>query len=122
MDRRSRTWLSDIEVFSERIQEKTIGRTAADYVTDNDLRDIVERNLLKIGELVVRLRDHDETTVSQLAGFRGVIGLRNILSHNYESLTDSEVWELVQRALPALLLDVRRLLDGESGSTTRADL
>lgn len=112
MDRRSRTWLTDITVFGERILEKTSGRTGADYVADIDLRDIVERNLLKIGELVVRLRDHDDATVAQLVGFRGVIGLRNILSHDYESLSDEEIWDLVQRALPVLLRDARQALDG----------
>ena len=112
MNSRSRPWLADIEVFGERILQKTADLTAADYVSDADLRDIVERNLLKIGELVVRLRDHDEATVSHLAGFRGLIGLRNILSHNYESLSDEEVFDVIQRALPDLIADARKLLDG----------
>ena len=118
MDRRSRTWLTDIAVFGSRILATSAGRTAADYVMDNDLRDIVERNLLKIGEMIVRLRDHDGETVSQLEGFRGVIGLRNTISHDYKSLSDEEIWELVQRALPVLLKDVGRVLDADDRSAS----
>ncbi len=114
MNSRSQTWLTDIVVYGERTLQKTTGLTSDDYVANLDLRDIVERNLLKIGELVVRLRDHDEETVSRLAGFRGLIGLRNILSHDYESLSDEEVFELIQRALPVLIADAREVLDGPS--------
>ena len=113
MEARSRRWLADIIRYGTRIGDVTAERTVADYLDDDILRDVVERNLLRIGELIVRLREHDRPTAERLTDFRGVIGLRNVLSDNYESISDEQIWRTVESALPILLRDAERLLHDE---------
>ena len=111
MQARSRRWLADIIRYGTRIREVTSDRTLADYLDDENLRDVVERNLLRVGELIVRLREHDRPVAEQLRDYRGIIGLRNVLSHNYESISDERIWRLLDQALPVLISDAERLLD-----------
>lgn len=113
MQPRSRRWLADIIRYSNRICDVTTDRTLADYLDDEFLRDIVERNLLRVGELIVRLREHDLPVAERLTQYRGIIGLRNVLSHDYESISDERIWMLLDQALPVLISDAERLLDKE---------
>ncbi len=110
MQPRTRRWLSDIRGFGDQIEHIVSDRSLEDYRTDQDLRDIVERNLQKIGELVVRLHAHDRPVANRIQAYRGLIGLRNIIVHEYERLSDDEMWDLLRTALPVLLEDVRNLL------------
>ncbi len=110
---RSRQWLTDMADLVERLETKRAGRSLEDYLRDDDLRDIVERNLEKIGELTIRLRDHDPATVARIDGFQKIIGLRNLISHDYESVSAERLWGFLPDVLPALAADVRNLLDDE---------
>lgn len=103
---RSRKWLTDLTTTIARLETITTDRTAADYLADQDLRDIVERNLEKIGELVVRLRDHDPATVARIRDFQKIIGLRNVLAHDYEHVGDALIWSYLHDVLPALSQDI----------------
>lgn len=53
------------------------------YLSDEDLRFAIERNLITIGEAMVCVRDHDPETLVRIPDYRGAIGLRNVVVHDY---------------------------------------
>lgn len=113
MDERARDWLEEIVYSVRHIQRSVSRRTLDDYLTDEDLRSIVEREFEIIGENVVRLPDHDPSTVVRITDFQRIIGLRNVIAHAYGSLESRQMWDAIQRSLPVLLTDTERLLSGD---------
>lgn len=109
MDERSREWHNEIVYSVRYIQHRVAGRTLDDFLSDEDLRSIVERKFEIIGENVVRLRDHDPLTVVEITDFQRIIGLRNVIAHAYGSLDWGPMWGAVHRSLPVLLADAERV-------------
>lgn len=112
MDDRARDWLEEIVYSVRYIQRSVSRRTLDDYLTDEDLRSIIERKFEIIGENVVRLRDHDPLTVVGITEFQRIIGLRIVIAHAYGSPDNGQMWDAIQRSLPVLLSDTERLLSG----------
>ena len=42
-----------------------------------------------------------------------IIGMRNVLAHNYWAIEQDEFWEAVQSHIPALITDLERLIELE---------
>ncbi len=75
------------------------------------MRQAVERNLEIIGEALMRMREVDVETTSQISDVHRIIGLRNRLAHGYEDEIDDEmVWIAVQDSLPVLRREVTALM------------
>lgn len=82
------------------------------YLSDEDLRFAFERNLVTIGEAMIRMRDHDPETLASIPGYRGAIGLGNVVAHDYHQIEDTRIWGIVTEFLPILAKEVRELLRG----------
>lgn len=94
----------------------TVGhKTVDDYLASRDMRAIVERNFIMIGDVLARIRDTDETTVRQITAYSRAIGLRNLIIHDYRRLSDEDVWTTARDSLPMLRSEVIELL--EEGSS-----
>lgn len=46
----------------------------------------------------------------EVSSARNIVAFRNRLVHGYETIRDETIWEAIQKSLPVLLADVRRLL------------
>lgn len=110
MDDRIVGLLEDIRDNVAYIGEKIAGRTVDDYLTELDLRFIVERALIIIGEALAKIRDRDEATIRRIPDYKPAIGLRNILVHAYKDVDDRQIWETVIEFLPLMGLAVERIL------------
>ena len=78
------------------------------------IQDAVIRNLQIMGESARRLSV--ETRAGQPeVDWRGIIGLRNVIVHDYLGLSLVRVWEVVEQDLPALKGQVEAMLS-ESGN------
>ena len=82
----------------------------AHYSADRLLRQAVERNFEIIGEAIKRLVQADPQTAAGIAKYPQIIAFRNVLIHGYDLVDHALVWSAVQTQVPALLLDVERLL------------
>ena len=81
------------------------------FVSDRLRRDAIERNLITIGEAINRLRRRDPATVERISNVGEIIGMRNVLIHQYHEIDDAVVWRAVQVNVPVLLREVGRLLE-----------
>ncbi len=71
--------------------------------------DAVCRNLEIIGEAAKKTGPEFRAALPDIP-WRKMAGLRDILIHAYEDTDPETVWDLVEREIPILLAQVRRLL------------
>lgn len=85
-------------------------KTANDYNNFSDdiiLQRAVERDLEIIGEAIrkiLEINPHIRITAS-----KNIIGLRNIISHAYDSVEPEMLWGIIQRNVPVLADEIRKL-------------
>jgi uncharacterized protein with HEPN domain len=67
--------------------------------------DAILMNFVIIGEAVLRLSESVLADNSHITWSR-IIGLRNIVAHNYFGVDAEEVWQIINANIPALKADV----------------
>ena len=78
------------------------------YKSDKMLRRAVERELEIIGEAMNRIDQMDPTI--EIAGKKQIKGMRNRVIHGYDKIDDEIVWGTIVRHLPALKIEIEKLL------------
>jgi uncharacterized protein with HEPN domain len=91
------------------IQEFTASLSYEDYLENRLVQRAVERNFEILGEASRRLSDDFRTTHSDI-DWRRIIGLRNILAHQYELIRQEILWDIITTLLPSLLNQIEILL------------
>lgn len=67
----------------------------------------VERDLEIIGEAVKNLMLIEPTI--KIDSSRKIIGLRNLISHAYDTIEDELIWGIIQKDVPHLLNDIEKI-------------
>ena len=103
-------YVRDMIEFAEKILDYTNGLDQEAFLADGRTYDAALRNLELIGEaatyIPIDIRDaHPDVP------WRAIIGTRNRLAHGYLSIIDSVVWSIIEDAIPALLPQLRSLLE-----------
>lgn len=81
------------------------------YIGDVKLRDAVERRLIILGEIMIRIRSTDPETEVRISNAAEIIGLRHRLAHGYDvEISDVTIFNVGTLSIPLLLEDVNRLL------------
>ncbi len=111
MPRKLNVYLWDILDVGGEILEYTAGKTLSDYLADRQLRRSVERCFIIIGEALVRIRIEFPDEHAKLLAAAKAIGFRNHLVHRYNVVNDEEVWAIVEKSLPLLLEEVKKMLE-----------
>ena len=75
------------------------------------VKQAVERNFEIIGEAAKRILDIQPDF--KLSNIKQITGLRNRISHAYDSIDDSAIWVIIVNHLPLLEKEVRELLKGK---------
>jgi len=64
------------------------------------LRRATERNLEIIGEAVRKILEIEPTI--EITPVKNIIGLRNLISHAYDSIEPEMIWGIIQNNIPTL--------------------
>jgi uncharacterized protein with HEPN domain len=78
------------------------------YISNKMLRRSVERELEIIGEAINRIDKVDPSLV--INGKKQIIGLRNRVIHNYDTIDNEIVWGIIIKYLPLLKIEINSLL------------
>ena len=70
----------------------TQGVSEEDYLSDLMLSSAVERQIEILGEALNRVRKSEPQTADQIPDIRRIIGMRNIIAHEYGSVDGQLVW------------------------------
>ena len=95
-------YLDDIVDLCGRIEVYTIGLSFNGFFSAGVVIDAVERCLELIGESVRQITTHYPSTTHLFPDASAIIGLRNILAHDYGEIDESRVWWTVQNKVPEL--------------------
>ena len=111
MDNRINSWFEDIiksidEIF-EFLPEK---RDFFEYQKDLKTKKAVERNIEIIGEAISRIVKHKESDF-QINNAQKIIGTRNRIAHEYDSISDEVIWTIIIRELPELKKEIQSIVE-----------
>ena len=82
-----------------------------DYANDEIRRLAVERLLEIVGEALTVALQIDPGLHDRYPDLRRAGGLRNRIIHGDDDINDEVIWDVVQRNIPPLATDLKRLLD-----------
>tara|TARA_R100000951_G_scaffold108892_1_gene105440 strand:- start:111 stop:449 length:339 start_codon:yes stop_codon:yes gene_type:complete len=104
-------YILDIESVIEEI-ESIKRKTQNDFNNFSDdiiLQRAIERDLEIIGEAIRKIIEINPSI--QITASKNIIGLRNIISHAYDSVEPEMLWGIIQRNIPVLTDEIRKLKD-----------
>lgn len=102
-------YILDIESVIEEI-ESIKQKTKNDFNNFSDdiiLQRAVERDLEIIGEAIRKIIEINPNI--QITASKNIIGLRNIISHAYDSVEPEMLWGIIQKNIPVLADEIRNL-------------
>lgn len=102
----------DIVAASKAILRFVEGRQDSELKTDELLRSGVLHQFLVLGEAARRLPDDFRARLPDIP-WPKIIGMRNILIHQYDAVDDAELWRAIRRDLPDLIARLEPLLPKE---------
>ncbi len=73
----------------------------AEFITSTLIQDGVIRNLQTLGQSVLKLSEPFKSTHPEV-DWKSIVGLRNVLVHDYLGISVVRVWEIVEQDLPTL--------------------
>ncbi len=113
MSRDVRLYLEDIVESGTRIQRYLGELTPDAFARDQKTFDAVVRNLEIIGEAAKRVPAEVRAKHPQVE-WRKIAGLRDVVAHEYFGLETETLWDLAASKVPALVEQVKHILDGWS--------
>jgi uncharacterized protein with HEPN domain len=87
----------------------TAGWTVQDYLADEGLREMVERNVARISEAVRFVPDDVRARYPDVP-WRRVVGIGNVIRHDYDEIDDRVMWETATEKLLPLKKAVESML------------
>lgn len=86
------------------------GRSEGELVDDLLLRSAVERQLEILGAALKHLRKDDPATLARVPEADRIIGMRNVIAHEYGEIDYGVVWSAITMRLPGLVAVLGDLL------------
>jgi uncharacterized protein with HEPN domain len=94
-------YIDDIRDSIEAIKIYTGGLTKEEFFNSTEKQDAVYRRLAVIGEAANRLPDEFRNQYPQVPWHK-IVGMRNVLIHEYDSIDLERVWETIQKDIAKL--------------------
>lgn len=100
MSKRSyKLYVNDILESIKRIENYTIDLSYEDFIENDLVRDAVLRNLEVIGEAAKSIPDEVRDQYPDVP-WRRIVGLRNIVIHEYFGVDFENIWKIVKENIP----------------------
>lgn len=77
----------------------------ANFKSDIILQRAIERDLEIIGEAIRKILEIEPSI--QISASKNIIGLRNIISHAYDSIEPEMIWGIIQKNIPVLSDEIK---------------
>jgi len=103
-------WLEDVLMAIERIKKHTITvNSYSEYIKSQLIIDATERNLEIIAEAIKNaIKLNSELPISNASK---IIGLRNIINHEYYKIENDRIWIIIKKDLPVLEKEIKKILE-----------
>ncbi|MDE2852736.1 MAG: DUF86 domain-containing protein [Chloroflexota bacterium] len=99
-------------------QQFAAGREIEELNTDIQFRMALVKAVELVGESASHTSDELRAQQPQLP-WKKMIGMRNVLVHNYWAIEQEEFWDAVQIHIPALIIELEHLIKLEDERRTK---
>jgi uncharacterized protein with HEPN domain len=106
---RDREYLLDILESARLACNYLQGKTQQEFLLDVQCQDSVIRRLEVIGEAARRVSEEGRTSLPGLP-WKAMIGMRNVMIHEYDDVDLTVVWNTVKNELPPLIEALERVM------------
>jgi uncharacterized protein with HEPN domain len=89
--------------------EFVVGLSAQAYLESKLARRAVEREFEILGEAARRVSDELKTAHPEIP-WQGLVGLRNVISHEYGEVKHERIWVVLESKLPVLVKQLEGLV------------
>ncbi|MBU0519976.1 DUF86 domain-containing protein [bacterium] len=97
-----KSYLLDMLLSARKGIEFISNATEKTFLADEILQNAVIRIIIVTGEAATRISDESKTKYSQIP-WREIIGMRNILVHDYAKINLSQIWFTITNEIPKLI-------------------
>lgn len=108
--------LWDAAEASKLVQQFIGNRTEVEFTADLVIRSAIERQLEILGEALSRLRRVDAETAARIPELDKIVGMRNIIAHEYGAIDYEIVWRAATTRVPALIPVLSELVEEARGA------
>jgi len=108
-DGRDPAWLWDMLDAARSVREFAEGVTFEQYLADKMMRSAVERQLEILGEAARQVSEAFQNEHPEVP-WRQIVGLRNVLAHDYGGVRHERVWKIILHHIPALIRHLEPLV------------
>ena len=109
LEMRDPAYLWDMLDAAASIRQFAQGATFHEYATNKLIRSAVERQLEILGEASRRVSEGFKEAHPEVP-WRQIVGLRNLLAHEYGDIQHERVWQIATKNIPALIVQLEPLL------------
>lgn len=103
-------FLSDILTAIDRIADYVAPHDLASFIASGLVQDAVVRNLEILGEAARNIPD-DLREEHPEVPWRRMIGLRNIVAHQYFGVDETVIWKIATDDVPSIVPAITKMLD-----------
>jgi uncharacterized protein with HEPN domain len=112
MQNRDRQSLEDMLSAARKLSDYARG-TSREILPSQPMRlDAVLYEIVVLGEAARRLSPELRATHPEIP-WREIIGMRSVVTHGYNQIDDDELWHVIERDLPELMLKLEAILSCE---------
>jgi len=112
---RDDAYLTDVLDACRTLMNSTAGMTLEEYGANYEKQLACERLFEIIGEATKRVSSDLKDSEATLP-WKKMIGMRNVVIHQYDQIDVELVWKIIQQDVPAVARQVERLLETRRGS------
>lgn len=109
-NKKDKAYLWDMLEACISINEFIVGKKFEDFDSEKLLQSAVERQLLILGEAANRVSKELQKSTPKVQ-WRGIVGQRNILAHEYGDILNERIWRVAKELIPDLTKVLKNLLD-----------
>ena len=92
-----------------RIEQLTAGKTVEDYLADEGLREMIERNIARISEAARHIPAGSKAKNPAIP-WRQVVGAGGVIRHDYAEIDDHVMWSTATKELLPLKQAIETML------------
>lgn len=107
--REYKLYISDMQKAISKIQEYITGLDKDSFAIDGKTNDSVLHNLMVIGEAANKIPSEIRENYPDI-NWKGIIGMRNIITHGYFSVNSDIIWKTVTERLLELQQQLNKIL------------
>ncbi|MEW5912982.1 MAG: DUF86 domain-containing protein [Thermodesulfobacteriota bacterium] len=106
---RDKAYLADMLISARWAVEYLARKIQQDFYQDKQCQDAVIRRLEIIGEAARRVSEQVRLSIPGVP-WQSLIGMRNVLIHEYDGVDLDIIWETVKRDLPGLITSLESVV------------